>query len=259
MARPLRADAQRNRARILEAAEVVFAAEGIEVPVDTIAEKAGVGVGTLYRHFPTKEKLCEAILLERLSALTVDARALADAADPAAAFFGFLDHIVEEGAAKRDLLVAVMGAGLAFDLAAAEVKDELREAVGVLLQRAQAVGAVRPDVTAAMVVALVGATCQAGRARRRGAGRRHAHHRLRRAAAAGRRLNGAPRPLSGAVAPQHPAEGVDRAVQRKPPVGLDHLAGDPLHGVQRDDGLRDVVRLAQPAQRGALGHAGQPR
>jgi len=160
-ARPLRADAQRNRARILQAAEVVFASEGIEVPVDTIAEKAGVGVGTLYRHFPTKEKLCEAILLERLSGLTVDARALADAADPAAAFFGFLTHIVEEGAAKRDLLVAVMGAGLAFDVAAAEVKDELREAVGVLLQRAQAVGAVRPDVTATMVVSLVGATCQA--------------------------------------------------------------------------------------------------
>ena len=75
--RPQRADAQRNRARILEAAEAVFAAEGIEVPVDTIAEKAGVGVGTLYRHFPTKEKLCEAILLDRLAALTVDAQALA--------------------------------------------------------------------------------------------------------------------------------------------------------------------------------------
>ena len=71
---PQRADAQRNRARILEAAEVVFAAEGIEVPVDVIAEKAGVGVGTLYRHFPTKEKLCEAILLERLIDLTADAR-----------------------------------------------------------------------------------------------------------------------------------------------------------------------------------------
>jgi AcrR family transcriptional regulator len=159
--RPLRADAQRNRTRILEAAEVVFAAEGIEVPVDTIAEKAGVGVGTLYRHFPTKEKLCEAILLDRLSALTLDALALAEAEDPAAAFFGFLGHIVEEGAAKRDLLVAVMGAGLEFDVAAAEVKDGLRTAVGVLLERAQSVGAVRPDVTADMVVALVGATCQA--------------------------------------------------------------------------------------------------
>ncbi len=160
-ARPLRADAQRNRARILRAAEVVFATEGIEVPVDTIAAKAGVGVGTLYRHFPTKEKLCEAILLERLSQLTLDAQALAQAEDPAAAFFGFLEHVVAESAAKRDLIVAVMGAGLAFDMAASEVKEALHEAMDTLLQRAQAAGAVRPDVTAPMVMSLVSATCQA--------------------------------------------------------------------------------------------------
>jgi AcrR family transcriptional regulator len=157
----MRADAVRNRARILEAAEVVFAAEGIEVPVDLIAEKAGVGVGTLYRHFPTKEKLCEAILLERLGGLTDDARALADAEDPAAAFFGFIRHMVEEGAVKRDLIIAVMGAGLEFEESAASVKDDLREAVGVLLTRAQAVGAVRQDVTPTGVVSLIGATCQA--------------------------------------------------------------------------------------------------
>ncbi len=159
--RPLRADAARNRARILAAAEAVFAAEGIEVPVDTIAEKAGVGVGTLYRHFPTKEKLCEAILLERLASLTVDAQALAEADDPAAAFFGFLDHVVEEAAAKRDLIVAVMGAGVTFDLAASDVKEALRVAVEVLLRRAQEAGAVRSDVTAAAVMALASATCQA--------------------------------------------------------------------------------------------------
>ncbi len=159
--RPMRADAQRNRARILDAAEVVFAAEGIEVPVDVIAEKAGVGVGTLYRHFPTKEKLCEAILLERLSALTLDAQSQADAEDPAAAFFGFLNHIVEEVASKRDLLVAVMGAGLEFEQAASEVKEGLRQAVGVLLERAQSVGAVRRDVTADMILSLVSGTCQA--------------------------------------------------------------------------------------------------
>jgi AcrR family transcriptional regulator len=159
--RPLRADALRNRARIVEAAESVFAAEGIEVPVDLIAEKAGVGVGTLYRHFPTKEKLCEAILLERLTALTADAQAQANADDPVAAFFGFLEHFVAEGAAKRDLLVAVMGAGVAFDLAATEIKDALRAAVDVLLERAKAAGAVRPEVTAAAVMALVGATCHA--------------------------------------------------------------------------------------------------
>ena len=159
--RPLRADAQRNRAHILEAAEVLFAAEGIAAPVDAIAEKAGVGVGTLYRHFPTKEKLCEAVLLERLSTLTLEARALAEANDPAAAFYGFLEHVVEEGAAKRDLLVAVMGAGAEFDLAAAEVKDGLRDAMDTLLRRAQSAGAVRPDVTAPTVMSLVGATCQA--------------------------------------------------------------------------------------------------
>ena len=159
--RPLRADAQRNRARILEAAEEVFAVEGIEVPVDLIAERAGVGVGTLYRHFPTKEKLCEAVLLDRLVALTADAEALADADDPAATFFGFLAHVVEEGVAKRDLMVAVMGAGVEFEESSAEVKDGLHRAIGVLLRRAQDVGAVRPDVTPAAVVSLVGATCQA--------------------------------------------------------------------------------------------------
>ncbi len=160
-ARPLRADAQRNRTRILEAAEVVFASEGIEVPVDTIAEKAGVGVGTLYRHFPTKEKLCEAILLERLAGLTEDARGQADALDPGAAFFGFLNHMAEMSSSKRDLIAAVMGAGLEFDEAAADVKEDLREAVGVLLQRAQSAGSVRSDVTADTVLSLVVGTCQA--------------------------------------------------------------------------------------------------
>jgi AcrR family transcriptional regulator len=160
-ARPQRADAQRNRARILEAAENVFAVEGIDVPVDLIAEKAGVGVGTLYRHFPTKEKLCEAVLMDRLHALTVDAQALADADDPKAAFFGFLTHFVEEGAAKRDLIVAVMGAGMEMDEFSQAVKQDLNDAIGVLLHRAQAVGAVRPDVQPDAVLALLGATCQA--------------------------------------------------------------------------------------------------
>jgi AcrR family transcriptional regulator len=120
-----------------------------------------VGVGTLYRHFPTKEKLCEAILLQRLSGLALDARALAEAADPGAAFFGFLEEFVEEGAAKRDLLIAVMGAGVEFEVAAADVKEELRDAMDALLHRAQAAGAVRADVTAVMVMSLVGGTCQA--------------------------------------------------------------------------------------------------
>ncbi len=146
-----------------------------------------MGVGTLYRHFPTKEKLCEAVLMDRLLALTVDAQALADADDPKAAFFGFLTHFVEEGAAKRDLIVAVMGAGMEMDEFSQAVKRDLNDAIGVLLQRAQAVGAVRPDVQPDAVLALLGATCQAGVHSDGGAGPRSSDHRVRRAARAGRR------------------------------------------------------------------------
>ena len=157
--RPLRADDQRNRARLLEAAEAVFAAEGISVPVDLIAEKAGVGVGTLYRHFPTKEKLFEAILIGRIEEIVDDARARVDSDDPGAAFFAFLTHLVEESTLKRDLIQALLGAGVEIELAVAGSKANLEEAVGRLLEVAQQAGAVRSDVSSAVVLSLVGATC----------------------------------------------------------------------------------------------------
>jgi AcrR family transcriptional regulator len=159
--RPLRADAQRNRLRVLQAAESVFAAEGISVPVDVIAEKAGVGVGTLYRHFPTKEKLFEAILMSRVVELTADARARLTAEDPGAAFFGFLQHVVAESALKRDLIQALAGAGIEPDQVVVETKAALEAAVTELLERAQRAGAVRADITSTVVLSLVGATCMA--------------------------------------------------------------------------------------------------
>jgi AcrR family transcriptional regulator len=159
--RPLRADALRNRARVLEAAESVFAAQGISVPVDLIAEKAGVGVGTLYRHFPTKEKLFEAILIGRIVDIAAEARARIDSDDPGAAFFGFLEHLVEESTAKRDLIQALLGAGVEVELAVAASKRDLEQAVSELLEVAQRAGAVRQDVTPAVVLSLVGATCMA--------------------------------------------------------------------------------------------------
>jgi AcrR family transcriptional regulator len=160
-ARPLRADALRNRARVLEAAESVFAAEGISVPVDLIAEKAGVGVGTLYRHFPTKEKLFEAILIRRIDEIAADARSRVDADDPGAALFGFLAHLVRESALKRDLIQALMGAGVELEVAAAPSKRNLEAAVSELLEVAQRAGAVRGDVSCEVVLSLVGATCMA--------------------------------------------------------------------------------------------------
>ena len=157
--RALRADALRNRARVLEAAEVVFAAQGLDVPVDLIAEKAGVGVGTLYRHFPTKEKLCEAILTDRLAALAAEARCRLDAPDPGAAFFGFLEHLVAEASLKRDLINAMTGAGLEIKALVGEVKQDLEAALEELLGVAQRAGAVRADVTSPVVLTLTMGAC----------------------------------------------------------------------------------------------------
>src|SRR5258707_13088647 len=106
-ARPLRADARRNREKVLHAAREAFAASGLGVPLDEIAARAGVGPGTVYRHFPAKEALFEAVVTARITDLGTDARARADASDPGEAFFGFLARIAGEGAAKRDLPDAI--------------------------------------------------------------------------------------------------------------------------------------------------------
>jgi AcrR family transcriptional regulator len=137
--RSLRADAQRNREKVLQAASEAFAARGYGVPLDEIAALAGVGPGTVYRHFPSKEALFEAVISARVDDLLDDARERGYAADPGAAFFGFLGRMGQEAAAKRDLpdAIAVDGA----------LQDAMRDAVGVLLHRAQQAGAVRPDVT----------------------------------------------------------------------------------------------------------------
>jgi AcrR family transcriptional regulator len=150
--RPLRADARRNRERVLAAAREAFAESGFAVPLDEIAERAGVGPGTVYRHFPTKEALFEAVALARVQDLTADARARADAADPRAAFEGFLDRLAEEAVAKRDLPDALDGAR---PEAVAAAAAEMQEALAVLLRRAQDAGVVRADVGVPDLVALM--------------------------------------------------------------------------------------------------------
>jgi AcrR family transcriptional regulator len=158
---PLRADARRNRAQILAAAESLFAEEGVGVPIDDVARRAGVGVGTLYRHFPTKEALFEAVIVTHMQRLTVEARALAGADDPGRALFEFLGRMAEEASAKRDLFDALSGAGINVKAAAAGTKHELEEAARVLLERAQHAGSVRGDVSLADLIGLVMGTCLA--------------------------------------------------------------------------------------------------
>lgn len=140
-----RSDADRNHDRVLRAAQEVFAESGFDAPLDEIATRAGVGAGTVYRHFSTKEALFRAVVTERVSDLVADAQRRAVAPDPGAAFFEFLARLGAEGAAKRDTSDAIAVPG--------PLREELHDALEVLLQRAQHVGAARKDITAADLIA----------------------------------------------------------------------------------------------------------
>jgi len=145
--RPLRADAQRNRDKVLRAARDAFAATGYGVPLDEIAAMAGVGPGTVYRHFPSKEELFEAVVTARLRDLIAAARGLASDPDPGQALFGFLGRFRQEAAAKRDLPDAIAIPG--------SLQDELHAALEVLLRRAQQAGAVRADINTQDLISLL--------------------------------------------------------------------------------------------------------
>lgn len=145
--RSLRADAQRNREKVLRAAREAFATRGYGVPLDEIAALAGVGPGTVYRHFPSKESLFDAVIAARVQDLIDDARSRARAADPGAAFFGFLGRMGAEAAAKRDFPDAISIDGTA--------QETFRAAFGLLLRRAQQAGAVRADITLPDLVMLL--------------------------------------------------------------------------------------------------------
>jgi len=159
--RPMRADARRNRARVLEAAEAVFAANGLSTPVEEIARHAGVGVGTVYRHFPTKEALFEAILVRRFERLAEEADSLSSASNAGTAFFELFSRMVEEAAAKKAFADALARAGVDVKAATSAAGQELLRALGALLARAQRAGAVRDDVDLEQVIVVLVGACLA--------------------------------------------------------------------------------------------------
>ncbi|WP_329427745.1 TetR/AcrR family transcriptional regulator [Streptosporangium sp. NBC_01495] len=152
--RPLRADAARNRARVLQVAYETFAEEGATVPIDEIARRAGVGAGTVYRHFPTKESLFQAIVADRMRQVVDRARAQA-AADPGEGLYAFLFQMAEQGASDLGLTDAF--AGIGFDLAEAlpDAEHEFMGMMAEILDQAQRAGTVRADVTAADIKTLI--------------------------------------------------------------------------------------------------------
>jgi len=145
--RPLRADARRNRERILEAAQELFAGpEGLSVPLDEIAEHAGVGAGTVHRHFPTKEALIAAVAVSRIQQVVTLATSLATADDPGAALRQQLSVMLAEGDQSAPLKSALAGTDFNIRTAAPDAAGELRDAVNVLLRRAQKASAIRPEI-----------------------------------------------------------------------------------------------------------------
>ncbi|RKN37501.1 TetR/AcrR family transcriptional regulator [Streptomyces hoynatensis] len=158
-ARPLRADARRNRARVLDAAEAVLAAQGVGASMRAIAREANLGLGTIYRHFPTREALFQAILANRARRMIAHAAALREAPDPGEAFFGFFAALVAESARKKAMVDVLAAAGIDPKAGASSVAEAMREAIAALLGRAQRAGAVRADLGMAELLAILGGLC----------------------------------------------------------------------------------------------------
>ena len=150
-----RADARRNRALVLEAAIEAFAESGLTVSVHEIARRAGVGTGTVSRHFPTKDALFEAIVLERVDRLLSRAREFARTLPPGPAFFEFFAAWVREGALNRGLSQALSGVGYDMEAAALRAGLDFHQALRDLLTAAQEAGAVRADAEVSDVKALL--------------------------------------------------------------------------------------------------------
>jgi len=155
---PLRADARRNRARLLEAAERVLTEKGPAAPTDEIAKAAGVGIGTLFRHFPTKEALIEGVLAARMRRMADEAARLAPAADGLEVF---LRHAVEQAGVKNALAGLLTSAGVDLTATIDGVRDDLTTALGALLSTAQQAGAVRRDLRVADLIGLLAGASRA--------------------------------------------------------------------------------------------------
>ncbi|HEU0318242.1 MAG TPA: helix-turn-helix domain-containing protein [Solirubrobacteraceae bacterium] len=158
--RPQRADARRNRERILEAARAAFGALGADAQMDEVARRAGVGVGTVYRHFPTKEALLSELVRQKLTTMIVNTRAaLAEEAEPFEVVADLLRR--HAGLAARDaaLQFAMLGGGERVWEQARDEQEILLGLTNELMGRAQEVGTMRVDVSAADIQMLMCGVC----------------------------------------------------------------------------------------------------
>jgi AcrR family transcriptional regulator len=142
-----RADAIRNRERVLEAAKAVFSAGGPDASLEAVAKRAGVGIGTLYRHFPTREALFEAVYHREVQQLTELAEQLKTEAEPVDALRRWMRSNVEFIATKKGMLAALALVVHGSSELYAYTFERLTKAVRALLERAVAAGEIRADIS----------------------------------------------------------------------------------------------------------------
>jgi AcrR family transcriptional regulator len=155
--RPMRADARENRAKLLRAASEHFAAGGPDVSLEVIARTAGVGIGTLYRHFPTREALIEAVYRTEVDELCAAAGGLLSERPPAEALAEWMERFVAYATTKRGLLVALKTIAASRSDLFPTTRERLLAAIGELLDAGIAAGQIRGDVRAEDVLTAMNA------------------------------------------------------------------------------------------------------
>lgn len=159
-ARPQRADARRNREALLDAAAAAFVASGVEAPVRDIAAKAGVGTGTIYRHFPTRADLVVAVYRHQVDACADAGPALlASASTPHAALMRWIDLFVDFLVTKHGLAAMLQSENAGFDTLHAYFLDRLLPVCAQLLDAAAASGEIRTDLEAYELMRGIGNLC----------------------------------------------------------------------------------------------------
>lgn len=158
--RPLRADARRNRERILEAARAEFAESGAEAQIDDVARRASVGVGTVYRHFPTKDALLAELVRQNFVQIAEDARAsLTSDEEQFVALEAFLRRSAAATALDVGMQYAIANVGEEVWTQAPVELGELIAALGLMVERARRAGTIRPDIEAIDIGMMMCAVC----------------------------------------------------------------------------------------------------
>ena len=158
-ARPMRADARRNREALLQAAAELFAEEGTDVSLEAVAARAGVGIGTLYRNFPNRDSLVEAAYRTEVAHLCDAASELLDSNPPDVALAEWMDRFVTYAAAKRGMAGALKAVNAKTDLYS-QTRTQITGAIGGLLEAGVEAGTLRADVEPEDVLRATGVVWQ---------------------------------------------------------------------------------------------------